>query len=505
MDQNNGGIIGKINTPTTTVASGVWSLDSQFESQSGSTWPLAFPQTTFTNSVRMDGDQSDDSLSRSISGVSTTKFSLSFWTKYAAIEGVGSEAPILFGSENNSSDYITFQLNASNQIDFQFQGTQNRRITNRVFRDPSAYYHFLVVIDTTESTASDRLKIYVNGSQETSFATSTTNVSQSANISPIDETLNYSIGRYNGQSSDFCYDGYFSEFIAVYGQALTPSSFGVFNTISNVWEPRAYTGTYGSNGFKLNFSDSSNLGDDTSGNGNDFTVNNLTSVDQSTDTPSNNFATLNSVAQWDTGGSNVYSEANLKCVLSSNFGKATSTIGVTQGKWYMEVKQTAENIPLGNGESVINVIGDPIYTTSNWNGYAQTFGLRNHNGYEYTGTTEATSQHSNWTAGDIIGVALDMDNLRVYFSKNGQWYDGSGNWDESSPNAYISLSSSYSTYFLCLTLSHDSATETFEVNFGSPSFSISSGNSDANGHGNFEYAVPSGYYALCTKNLAEFG
>ena len=190
MDQNNGGIIGKINTPTTSVASGVWSLDSQFESQSGSTWPLAFPQTTFTNSVRMDGDQSDDSLSRSISGVSTTKFSLSFWTKYDAIEGVGSEAPILFSSENNSSDYITFQLNASNQIDFQFQGTQNRRITNRVFKDPSAFYHFLVVIDTTESTASDRLKIYVNGSQETSFATSTTNVSQSANISPLDETLN---------------------------------------------------------------------------------------------------------------------------------------------------------------------------------------------------------------------------------------------------------------------------------------------------------------------------
>ena len=122
-----------------------------------------------------------------------------------------------------------------------------------MFRDPSAFYHFLVVIDTTESTASDRLKIYVNGSQETSFGTSTTNVSQSANISPIDETLNYSIGRYNGQSSDFCYDGYFSEFIAVYGQALTPSSFGVFNTVSNIWEPRGYAGTYGTNGFRLNF------------------------------------------------------------------------------------------------------------------------------------------------------------------------------------------------------------------------------------------------------------
>ena len=123
------------------------------------------------NSLRMDGDQSDDSLSKSISGVNTTKFTLSFWTKYAAVQGIGSEGPILFSSENNSSDYILFQFNTSNQIDFQFQGSQNRRITNRVFRDPSAWYHIVVAIDTTQGTAGDRLKIYVNGVQETSFAT----------------------------------------------------------------------------------------------------------------------------------------------------------------------------------------------------------------------------------------------------------------------------------------------------------------------------------------------
>ena len=500
MDQNNGGIIGKINTPTTTVASGVWSLDSQFESQSGSTWPLAFPQTTFANSLRLD-DSNNRYLSKSISGTSTTKLTISFWTKRT--DGAGADDYVVLNSENNSSNYLSIAF-GNPKIDIQIGGTANRRITNAVYRDHSAWYHVVITFDTTQSTASDRIKIYVNGVQETSFSTSTTGMSQDSNLPVISSTLNYAIGDYPSQSG-FGYNGYLAEFIAAYGQALDPTSFGAFNPVTNIWEPIAYAGTYGSNGFRLDFADSSALGADVSGNSNNFTVNSLTSINQSTDTCSNNFAALNSVAQWDVGGSSVYSEGNLKCVLSSNFGKATSTIGVTQGKWYMEVKQTAENIPLGNGESVINVIGDPIYTTSNWNGYAQTFGLRNYNGLEYTGTTEATSRHGNWTAGDIIGVALDMDNLRVYFSKNGQWYDGSGNWDESSPNAYVSLSSSYSTYFLCLTLSHDSATETFEVNFGSPSFSISSGNSDGNGYGNFEYSVPSGYYALNTKNLAEYG
>ena len=377
--------------------------------------------------------------------------------------------------------------------------------TKAKYRDPSAWYHFVVAFDTTQGTASNRIKFYVNGVQETEFDDETY-PSQNFQTSYMNLDRLHNIGTLTN-NDEYPLDGYLAEMVFIDGSALDPTSFGEFDEDSpTIWKPIDVSGlTFGTNGFYLDFEDSSALGNDVSGNNNDFTVNNLTAIDQSTDTCTNNFATLNSVAQWDLGGSSVYSEGNLKCVLSSNFGKATSTIGVTQGKWYMEVKQTAENKPLGNGESVINVIGDPIYTTSNWNGYAQTFGIRNHNGLEYTGTTEATSRHGNWTAGDIIGVALDMDNLRVYFSKNGQWYDGSGNWDESSPNAYISLSSSYSTYFLCLTLSHDSATETFEVNFGSPSFSISSGNSDANGHGNFEYAVPSGYYALCTKNLAEFG
>ena len=118
-------------------------------------------------------------------------------------------------------------------------------------------------------------------------------MSQNSNLSPLDDTISFGVGNYPAESQYM--NGCMAEFIAVYGQALTPSSFGATNPVTNIWEPIAYTGTYGTNGFKLNFSDSSNLGDDTSGNGNDFTVTNLTSVDQSTDTPSNNFATLNSL------------------------------------------------------------------------------------------------------------------------------------------------------------------------------------------------------------------
>ena len=505
MDQNNGGIIGKINTPTTSVASGVWSLDSQFESQSGSTWPLAFPQTTFSNSVRMNGDQDDDSLSKSISGVNITKFTLSFWTKYAAVQGIGSEGPIIFSSENNSSDYITFQFNTANQVDFSFQGTQNRRITNRVFRDPSAYYHFLVVIDTTQSTASDRLKIYVNGSQETSFATSTTNVSQDANISPIDETLNYSIGRYNSQSSDFCYDGYLAEFIAVYGQALTPTSFGATNPVTNIWEPIAYAGTYGSNGFKLNFSDASNLGDDTSGNGNDFTVNNLTSIDQSTDTPSNNFATMNPLNLGATTGGE-FLNGNLDVHMGGTAkGVYYSTIGVSTGKWYVEVNPDSGS----GGNSYIGVSGNTNDGGRGANDYlgarSNDYGYYQSDGKVYSSGTGATYGNT-YSNGNIIGVYLDLDNNKLYFSINGTLQNSGTGVSITDP-----ASTQQGAYFFCVGDDNAYAERRFNLNFGSPIESISSGNTDGE-FGNFEYSTTitgdgasKTFKALCTKNLAEYG
>ena len=471
------------------------------------------------NSLRMDGDQSDDSLSKSISGVNTTKFTLSFWTKYAAVQGIGSEGPILFSSENNSSDYILFQFNTSNQIDFQFQGSQNRRITNRVFRDPSAWYHIVVAIDTTQGTAGDRLKIYVNGVQETSFATSTTNVSQNANISPLDETLDYSIGRYNGQGSDFCYDGYFAEFAAIYGTAYAASDFGEFDEDSpTIWKPKNFKDdvTFGSNGFYLEFkqsgtgTDANGMGADTSGNDNHFAVNNLTAVDQSTDTCTNNFCTLNPNIVFGANNSEM-KEGNLVYDDSrGDWRAAVGTFGASSGKWYYEIK-------LGGGTyHQVGIVGTTVPTSpANLIDLSQVhggFSFYNDNGNLIARTDGNTI--SGWASGnvnttaqtnDILQVALDMDNKYIYFGKAGTFVKSGDPTSGSTGTGGIDISSDYTAGVVAIpgiTMYHSADGS---INFGSPAFAISSGNSDANGHGNFEYAVPSGYFALCTKNLAEHG
>jgi len=492
MDQNNGGIIGKINTPTTSVASGVWSLDSQFEAQSGSIWPLAFPRVTLANSCRFD-DGSSDRLNKTL-GTPTNnyKWTYSFWTKRGLL---GSEDAIT-GAINNSQNKSIILFRTDDQLevmDLQSDSYVMQKKTNRKFRDVSAWYHIVISSDATLS--SPATKIYVNGVEETSFATSNEYSQNQANL--WNSALANHIGA--SDSSSRFYDGYLTEFIFVDGQALTPTSFGIFNTVSNIWEPRPYAGTYGNNGFKLNFTDSSNLGDDTSGNGNDFTVNNLTSVDQSTDTCSNNFATWNPLHPGATLFTNcVFADGNLEFESNETgyvvYPIAKSTIGVSSGKWYAEFKPLETNTLIGisDGISNENFIGG---STSNGVAYQN-------DGQKRVGNSES-SYGDSYTTNDIIGVAMDLDNNRVFFSKNGTFQDSG---DPTSSTGAITIPTSSTGVFHFATLdSSSSGTSKIAANFGSPAFSISSGNADANGHGNFEYAVPSGYFALCTKNLAEFG
>ena len=465
MDQNNGGIIGKINTPTTTVASGVWSLDSQFESQSGSTWPLAFPQTTIANSLRFDGG-STDNLSRTFTAGNRKTFTISVWVKRANISTEFQAVNVAHTGDQG----IFFA--GGDQLDLFF--LSGRRKTNAVYRDMSAWYHIVVAVDSTNSTAGDRIKLYVNGVQETSFGTSTDPSLNAEGLYNDNGNIN-NIGKHSSQDYDFY--GYQAEHIFVDGQALTPTSFGVFNTVSNIWEPRPYTGTYGTNGFRLDFADSSALGNDVSGNDNDFTVNNLTSIDQSTDTCSNNFATLNPLRK----STNItYSDGNLKQVCSlTNNDSTMSTMAVNKGKWYFEAKMTS----LGSGNQIFGV--------REYNGTSLKL---NEDGTYSSGLTPGSTAPSGFSQGDILSVALDLDSA----TKTIQFYtNGSANGDPMTLSGWDGVS------FLASQGGND--VHTMEWNFGSPAFSISSGNSDANGFGNFEYAVPSGYYALCTKNLAEFG
>jgi hypothetical protein len=484
MNQDNGGVIGKINTPTTTLASGVWSLDSQFDSQSSSIWPLAFPQVTFTNSCRFNDDDSNY-LNKTFSGNGNRRtFTLSWWFK-----NMGGNVHMKSGS---SGDFFTLDNNSQrlrlNGADSSVDKFQ--LICNRVFRDPSAWYNFVAAFDTTQSTASDRVKFYVNGSQITSFATENY-PTQNYETQWGNSSLSHGIGA--RPDGNHYFDGYMTEIIYVDGQQLTPSSFGLTNPVTNIWEPRAYAGTYGTNGFKLNFSDSSNLGDDTSGNGNDFTAQNMSSTNQSTDTCSNNFATFNSVVN--AAGNNLtLSEGNLKVTSGdNNWNSAIGTIAVNSGKWYWEVKIV--NATNNYNHGVFSLITGDINDTTNPMNQTGYSGFYNFDGGETRiDDTVSTSDFGTFAADDILGFYLNADDNQFTIYKNGSSHVSATNLGTGR------------TDLVPIAVHYNGGVS--DYNFGNSPFSISSGNADANGYGNFEYSPTIGgvnYYALCTKNLAEFG
>ena len=500
MNQDNGGVIGKINTPTTSVASGVWSIQDQFEAQSSSTWPLAFPQTTIANSCRFDS-ASNDYLNRALSSGTGTTFTLSAWVKRSD----NSKYVVLLSSGANSSndlDEILIQTDGTFRA-FSYTSSYTFHLTsNAVFKDVSAWYNFIFVYDSTNSTSGDRARMYVNGSEITSF---------SAEVQPSQGTvpnyLNKNREHYISGNLGSTDTGthYIAEYCFIDGQALTPSSFGAFNPVTNIWEPIAYAGTYGTNGFRLDFADSSALGADVSGNSNNFTVNNLTSVDQSTDTCSNNFATLNPLAS--VTDAPTFSDGNLTIDIPNNgaFG-AQSTIGVSSGKWYAEFKLVATS----DNDMAVGVNSDGDTPRSD---LGPGFGTHS-TGYRETGTlavngTDDISYGNSYAVNDIVGIALDLDNNKLYFSKNGVFQNSGDPTSGSTGTGALSLTAASSTqsgaYFFNPGCHSGTQNGDWSANFGSPPYSISSGNADANGHGNFEYAVPSGYFALCTKNLSEFG
>jgi hypothetical protein len=297
-------------------------------------------------------------------------------------------------------------------------------------------------------------------------------------------------------------DGYLAETVFLDGLDHNATFFGEFDEDSGIWKPKNVSGfTFGNNGFYLDFEDSSALGNDVSGNDNDFTVNNLTAIDQSTDTCTNNFATLNPLIP--IGGT--FSEGNLQHTRSSaGYRSAVSSIGVSSGKWYVEIKSP------DSGNIGVGVINGDNSSGLYMSGSEQFLGQHSYdvgyyfNGVLYVGNSSQSGSWTSYTSNDIIGIAIDVDNGFVYFSKNGTFVNSGDPTSGATGTGGYNLSGigSNGTYFIGCSTGNNSE---HYVNFGNPIFSISSGNTDGNGYGNFEYAVPSGYYSLNTKNLAEFG
>ena len=418
-------------------------------------------------------------LTKSGTVAGSTTFTFSAWLKFTIVNNYnfifcdGNEVGL---AKNRTQNGGAFYLNnATGGTYTDSSGYQ---------RDPSAWYH--VVVSCNSGTGI----IYVNND----------NRKGSINIPQLASDIN--IGSLY-PNPDYFMDGYMSEVHFVDGQALAPTEFGETND-NGVWIPKRYEGTYGTNGFFLEFKNSGSLGTDTSGNGNNFTATNLTATDQTTDTPTNNFCTWNPLVV--RGGSDdlVYTEGNTG--VSSNQHATNNytfgTQGFANGKWYWEVE--CETV---GGEMHIGIVDSGSSTT----GYPSIYREYRNNGNKDTNTSSASSFGNTYTDGDIIGVAVDLDNTSIYFSKNGTWQN-SGNPESGSSKTGAAFTDISSTNFSNFVLPwvagggvNGGADMKAFANFGNAPFSISSGNSDANGYGNFEYAVPSGYYSLCTKNLAEYG
>jgi len=466
------------------------------------------------NSLRFnDGDSPVVSDTPSSDGDKKT-WTWSGWLKRSTL---GAEQTF-FGAYTDANNYVAIQFDADDTLNITHKhlnasggslSTQTKRkITNRVFRDTSAWYSIVVKFDA----ANTNCDIYVNGTEETSF---------SVNEEPenLDYAVNNDVVHYIGTFQNSVtgvgvtyFDGYMADVYLIDGAAKAASDFGETND-NGVWVPTAYSGSYGTNGFFLEFqqtgtsANASGIGADTSGNDRHFAVSNLAAIDVCTDTPTNNFATINSLANQFNPAT--LSEGNTRVDFDN--GTSTvyniSTIGVTSGKWYCEVK--AVTIPdygeIGIASRPCKDDGNDDKLTKNQYNYGYTA----NNGNVKSNNTAGSSYGDSFDDDDIIGIALDLDNNKLYFSKNSTWQNSGDPESASTGTGATSIQAASGTldgvYYFAGGDNRNGHDTRMDFNFGNPAYANSSGNADANGYGDFEYAPPSGYYALCTKNLAEFG
>ena len=452
------------------------------------------------NSLRFN-TASSDSLTRtqSASPTSATKGTLSFWIKRSLLD-VSQYYMSTFQDSNNRVQSWFQADNTFKIIQKVSASTTIEIITNRVFRDISAWYHVVLAFDTDQGTSSNRVKIYINGVQETSFSTAT--YPAQGQDSFLTKGTSASLGAYNG-SGDYT-SAYFSEIVLIDGQQLTPTSFGEFDSDSGSWKAIDVSGlTFGTNGYYLDFEDSSALGNDAAGS-NNFTANNLSAVDQTTDTCTNNFCNVNSLDNF--YEDSTFSDGNCKIVTEASlYSYNTSTIGLTQGKWYCEVFIETSPHP-STKDSMIGIAGRMSEGNDNFLGQSSdTYGIYGGSGQIFNNGSP-TSYGVSQTTNDIVGIYMDLDNNKLYFAKNGSLMNSGTGF-----NLLASNLTTAGAYFMVAADYGGGYQGTYRLNFGNPIYALSSANTDVNGYGSFEYDPSSGtfdgaskdFLAICTKNLSE--
>lgn len=413
-------------------------------------------------------------------GTSTNadKCTISFWIKRS---GLGNET--IISNYSSSAFRAKIEFNNSDQLRYlQVNDNSNSAelVTNRVFRDISAWYAITIVADTSQATSSDRLKFYVNNLQETSFATSSY-PAQNLDFKLNQNSVPINIGQ-NGNSEEY-FDGSMAHFHFIDGTAYSPSDFGETDALTGIWKPKtAPSVTYGTNGFFLKFENSGSMGTDSSGNANNFTVNGT--MTQTIDTPSNVFATMNPLSAY---GSVTLANGNTQVNVADSTDNATSTFMVSSGKWYWEGKYTVGSLAMvGIRPEGMNVSQNNLFNlTGTYQGYYY---------YADSGNQRPanTSYGDTFSVNDIIGFALDLDSATqtITFYKNGV------------SQGAINIATSGLTWGFSFTSGGGS--DTFQMNFGNGYFGstqVSSAQNPDDGIGIFEFTPPTGYKALCTKSI----
>ena len=438
------------------------------------------------------------SLSRTLgTATDTKKWTNSFWWKPA----IGGSQQQIFNVSNGTADNTFFLVQYRDNAEIRLNGYNTTWLTtNRKFRDYSAWYHVVVVADSTESTASNRLKLYINGTEETSFATDNrASISQNQTWG-INLAQPHFIGSEGGSGSFI--EGLLSHIHFIDGTAYPASTFGETDATTGIWKAKTSPSvTYGTNGFFLKGENSSALGTDSSGNGNNFTVNGTPT--QTIDTPSNVFATGNPLYRWSYNQTQTNGNTSFAGTQNQWQG-ASSTLGISKGKYYFEAKITNDN-GLSNGSTamLIGFMGLDDYNLTN-----PTRNLVAHFSFDggeifvadATNTTATTADYGTFATNDIMGVALDYDNELISYYKNGTAIVTNFNYGSATYPSTLKDGKTITPVFVSY------GTNAVSANFGNGFFgttAVASATTDESGLGIFEYTVPSGYYALCTKNINE--
>jgi len=443
-----------------------------------------------------------------------TKFTMSAWVKRGNLNS--SSYNCIMSCRQTSSTNSMGLWFGEDKVFFNFgtgASTSNTGFdTSAKVRDTNGWYHIVVAGDASQS-GTDKLKVWINGTQQTSFVTD--NRSNFATLEHDFGNTTYPIQVGRKHDDTFFWDGYMSHVAFVDGTALTPTSFGETDSTSGIWKFKSPTGvTWGNNGFHLKFENSAALGTDSSGNSNTFTVNG--NLKQSISTPSNVYNTLNPNYQstFHSTSRATLANGNTKWTATSNNQSQNGilcTQGVNKGKWYLEAKWA------GSYDSALGVAKDNFgmmtagtggLQSAGWYGMNTNISNTGGSGMAWWSNNSATGDRGNTiSTNDIIMMAIDIDNNKLYFGKNGTWEESGDPTSGASGTGATSTLASDTTYIVACGNYGYSNANSWEFNFGEGRFgttAISSAGSNGNGS-LFEYDVPSGYYALNTKNINTYG